>query len=69
LRLLLGKNKKKTLASIPSLRAAAVREVQRAEHTPQRERREEERGEANLSRFAGSEPVIFRTVIGCSNMV
>jgi hypothetical protein len=41
---------------------------ERTEHTSQRERREEE-GEANLSRFVGSEPVIFKPVIGGSNVV
>jgi hypothetical protein len=32
-------------------------------------RREEEEGEGNLSRFDGFEPVIFKLVIGGSNVV
>jgi len=38
-------------------------------HTIQLERREEEEGEANLSRFGGCEPISFKPVIGGSNML
>jgi hypothetical protein len=41
----------------------------RAEHTHHNMRREEEEGEGNLSRFGGFEPVIFKPVIGGSNVV
>jgi len=37
--------------------------------TTQLERREEEEGEANLSRFGGCEPICFKPVIGGSNVL
>ena len=38
-------------------------------HTTQLERREEEEGEANLSRFGGCELICFKPVIGGSNVL
>jgi len=38
-------------------------------HTTHLERREEEEGEANLSRFGGCEPICFKPVIGGSNVL
>jgi len=38
-------------------------------HTTQLERREEEEGEANLSRFGGCELICFKSVTGGSNML
>jgi hypothetical protein len=38
-------------------------------HTTQLERREEEEGEANLSRFGGCKPICFKPVIGGSNVL
>ena len=38
-------------------------------HKTQLERREEEEGEANLSRFGGCEPICFKPVIGGSNVL
>ena len=38
-------------------------------HKTQLERREEEEGEANMSRFGGCEPICFKPVIGGSNVL
>ena len=69
--LLLGKHKREiTLASILSERIVASVRRERAEHTHhnvREERKKKEKG--NLSRFGGAEPVIFKPVIGGSNVV